>query len=104
MDFMGASLYIGRSYRLLNVLDEGNREALAIDVDLSLPSTRVVAVREALVAQHGPPHRLRCDNGPKFIAHAMHTWCEARGVKLAFIEPGKPNQSAYIERFNRSFR
>lgn len=104
MDFMGDSLYNGRSYRLLNVLDEGNREALAIEVDFSLPSTRVVAVLDDLVAQHGAPRQLRGDNGPKFIADAVRTWCEARGITLAYIEPGKPNQNAYIERFNRSFR
>ncbi len=104
MDFMGDSLYSGRSYRLLNVLDEGNREALAIEVDFSLPSTRVVAVLDDLVAQHGAPRQLRCDNGPEFIADAVRTWCEARGITLAYIEPGNPNQNAYIERFNRSFR
>lgn len=104
MDFMGDSLYSSRSYRLLNVLDEGNREALAIEVDFSLPSTRVVAVLDALVAHHGAPQQLRCDNGPEFIADAMRTWCDAHGITLAYIEPGKPNQNAYIERFNRSFR
>jgi putative transposase len=104
MDFMGDSLDSGRSYRLLNVLDEGNREALAIEVDFSLPSTRVVAVLDDLVAQHGAPRQLRCDNGPEFIAEAVRAWCEARGITLAHIEPGKPNQNAYIERFNRSFR
>jgi putative transposase len=104
MDFMGDSLYSGRSYRLLNVLDEGNREALAIEVDFSLPSPRVVAVLDELVAQYGAPRQLRCDNGPEFIADAVRTWCESHGITLAFIEPGKPNQNAYIERFNRSFR
>jgi putative transposase len=104
MDFMGDSLYSGRSYRLLNVLDEGNREALAIEVDVSLPSARVVALLEELVAQHGTPRQLRSDNGPEFIAEALRAWCEPRGIHLAFIEPGKPNQNAYIERFNRSFR
>ena len=104
MDFMGDSLSSGRSYRLLNVLGEGNREALAIEVDFSLPSTRVVAVLDDLVAQHGAPRQLRCDSGPEFIADALRTWCEAHGITLAYIEPGKPNQNVYIERFNRSFR
>ena len=104
MDFMGDSLYSGRSYRLLNVLDEGNREALAIEADFSLPSTRVVALLDDLVARHGAPRRLRCDNGPEFIAEALRAWCARRGIALAFIEPGKPNQNAYIERFNRTFR
>ncbi len=104
MDFMGDSLYSGRSYRLFNVLDEGNREALVIEVDVSLPSLRIVGVLEQLVAIHGTPRQLRCDNGPEFIAEALRTWCADRGIALAFIQPGKPNQNAYIERFNRSFR
>jgi len=93
MDFMGDSLYSGRSYRLLNVLDEGNREALAIEVDFSLPSTRVVALLDDLVARHGAPQRLRCDNGPEFIAEALRAWCAVRAIALAFIEPGKSSAS-----------
>ncbi len=81
MDFMGDSLYSGRSYRLLNVLDEGNREALAIEADFSLPSTRVVTVLDALVEQHGVPQQLRCDDGPELIADAMRTWCDAAGSR-----------------------
>lgn len=104
LDFMGDSLFNGRSYRLLNVLDEGNREALAIAVDVSLPSARVVEVLDELVMQHGAPRQLRCDNGPEFLAEALRTWCEQHGIRRAFIQPGKPNQNAYIERFNRSFR
>src|SRR5690606_16838140 len=76
LDFMGDTLYDGRCYRLLTVLDEGNREALAIEVGTSLPSVRVVQVLEQLVAVHGAPGRLRCDNGPEFIAHALARWCE----------------------------
>ena len=86
------------------MLDEGNREALAIEVDFSLPSTRVVAVLDHLIAQHGAPRQLRCENGPESIADALRTWCETHGIVLAHIEPGKPNQNAYIERFNRSVR
>ena len=67
MDFMGDSLYSGRAYRRFNVLDEGNREALAIEVDVSLPSARVIAVREPRCAMHGRPRQLRCDNGPEFL-------------------------------------
>mgnify|MGYP002777148869 FL=1 len=104
MDFMGDTLYGGRAYRVLNVLDEGNREALAIEVDVSLPSARVVAVLDQLVAVHGAPRQLRSDNGPEFIAEALRVWAEQHGITLAFIEAGKPNQNAYIERFNRTFR
>ncbi len=104
MDFMGDTLYNARSYRIFNVLDEGNREALAIEVDVSLPSERVVAVLDQLVAIHGAPRRLRCDNGPEFLAETLRAWCEQHGIEQRFIQPGKPNQNAYIERFNRSYR
>jgi putative transposase len=104
MDFMGDTLYSARRYRILNVIDEGNREALAIEVDVSLPSERVLAVLEQLVAIHGAPRRIRCDNGPEFVAAAVQEWCAARGIALLFIQPGKPNQNAYVERFNRSYR
>ncbi len=104
MDFMGDTLYDGRPYRLFNVLDEGNRECLAIEVDFSLPSARIIQVLTQLITLHGVPRRVRCDNGPEFIAEALREWCEAHGILLQFIQPGKPNQNAYIERFNRSFR
>ena len=68
LDFMGDTLYNRRCYRTLNVLDEGNREGLAIEIDTSLPSGRVIALLDQLVAIHGTPGRLRCDNGPEFIA------------------------------------
>lgn len=104
LDFMGDTLYDGRCYRTLNVLDEGNREGLAIEVDTSLPSARVVQVLDQLVAMHGVPTRLRCDNGPEFVAAALADWCAERGITLQHIQPGKPNQNAFIERFNRTYR
>ena len=104
MDFMRDTLYDGRAFRILHVLDEGNREALAIEVDVSLPCARVVAVLDQLVAMHGVPRRLRVDNGPEFIALELQQWCARHHVPLAFIQPGKPNQNAYVERFNRSYR
>ena len=104
MDFMGDTLYCARRYRTFNVIDEGNRESLAIEIDVSLPSARVLAVLEQLVAMHGAPRRIRCDNGPEFIAETVRAWCAHHGIALVFIQPGKPNQNAYIERFNRSYR
>ena len=99
-----AILYDGRQYRVFNVLDEGNRECLAIEVDTSLPSVRLTHVLDQLIAMYGTPRRLRCDNGPEFIAGTLRDWCDTHGVLLPFIQPGKPNQNAYIERFNRSYR
>ncbi len=104
LDFMGDTLYDGRCDRTLNVLDEGNREALAIEISTSLPSVRVVQVLEQLVAMHGTPAMLRVDNGPEFIAEALVQWCEAHGIVLHHIQPGKPNQNAFIERFNKTYR
>ena len=104
LDFMGDTLYDGRRYRTLNVLDKGNREALAIEISGSLPSRRVVQLLEQLVALHGAPTMLRCDNGPELIAAVLTTWCDARGIVLHHFEPGKPNQNAFIERFNKTYR
>jgi putative transposase len=104
LDFMHDALYDGRRFRTLNVLDEGNREGLAIEVGTSLASGRVVAVLEQLVAQHGAPQALRCDNGPELISQALTDWCVAQGIALRHIQPGKPDQNAFIERFNRTYR
>ena len=104
VDFMSDTLYDGRRFRTLNVIDEGNREALAVEVATSLPGARVVSVLEQLVAIHGAPRAVRCDNGPELVSQALHDWAERRGVALHFIQPGKPNQNASIERFNRTDR
>ena len=79
-------------------------EGLAIEIDTSLPSGRVIALLDQLVAIHGTPGRLRCDNGPEFIATALEEWCAAHRVTLQHIQPGKPNQNAFIERFNKTYR
>ncbi len=104
LDFMHDSLYDGRVFRTLNVLDQGNREGLAIDVGFSLPSRRVIALLEELVALHGAPVTLRLDNGPEFLAPALTSWADAHGISLDFIQPGKPAQNAFIERFNQTYR
>ena len=104
IDFMHDRLYDSRPFRTFNVLDEGNREALAIEVATSLPSWRILAVLDELIALHGAPAALRLDNGPEFIAEAVAVWAAAHGIALRFIQPGKPDQNAYIERFNRTYR
>lgn len=103
-DFMSDALYNGVWFRTFNVLDDFNREALAIEIDSSLPSRRLVRVFEQLKAERGLPDVLRTDNGPEFLGEAFLSWCEANGILIDYIEPGKPNQNAYIERFNRSYR
>lgn len=104
LDFMHDALYDGRRFRVLNVLDEANREGLAVEIGTSLASVRVVALWEQLVAQHGAPQALRGDNGPELIAQALTLWCEDRGITIRDIQPGKPDQNAFIERFNRTYR
>ena len=104
IDFMHDALYGGRRFRTLNVLDEGNREGLAIEVGASIPATRVTRVLSQLVALYGRPDRLRLDNGPELTSQALTEWCGQRGIGLQYIQPGKPVQNAFIERFNRTYR
>lgn len=104
IDYMCDTLYDGRRYRILNVIDEGNREGLAIDIGVSLPSVRLVALLDQLRAVHGTPKALRVDNGPELTSTALSDWCERHHVALRFIQPGKPQQNAFMERFNRTYR
>ncbi len=104
MDFMSDCLYAGRRFRTLNIVDDFNREVLAIEVDLSLTAERVVRVLNRLSEWRGLPQAIRVDNGPEFISCALADWADDHEVELKFIQPGKPTQNAYIERFNRSFR
>jgi putative transposase len=104
LDFMHDALYGGRRFRTLNVLDEGNRQGLAIDVGTSIPSARVVRLMEQLIEVYGRPAAVRVDNGPELTAQAFVDWCEQQAIELRYIQPGKPDQNAYIERFNRSYR
>lgn len=104
MDFMNDSLVSGRKFRVLNLLDDFNREALAIEVDTSLRAERVIRVLNQVIQWRGKPQRIRVDNGPEFISSKLGLWCEEQGIHLQFIQPGKPSQNAYIERFNGSFR
>jgi putative transposase len=104
MDFMSDALYGGRKFRTLNVLDEGNREALAIEAATSIPSVRVIRVLEELVTVPGRPGALRVDNGPELISEAFLAWCQEQRIDVRHIQPGKPDQNAFIERFNRSYR
>ena len=104
LDFMADALYHGRHFRTLNVIDEGNREALAIEIGTSIPSARVIRVLDDLIRLYGRPARLRVDNGPELTAEAFVEWCAAQGIAIGYIQPGKPDQNAFIERFNRTFR
>jgi putative transposase len=104
MDFMHDQLSDGRSYRLFNVIDDFNREGLAIDVDLSLPAERVKRSLDQIIEWRGKPKRIRSDNGPEYISHTLAEWAKQNGIELMFIQPGNPQQNAYVERFNRTVR
>ncbi len=104
VDFMHDALYSGRRFRTLNVLDEANREGLAIEAGTSIPATRVVRVLEQLIEIYGQPTAIRCDNGPELIAGVFTDWAESREIEILHIQPGKPDQNAFIERFNRTYR
>ena len=103
-DFMSDALWDGPRFRTFNVVDDFNREALAIVIDFNLPAARVVRELDQIAAVRGYPLKLRLDNGPEFIAVAVAEWAEDHGVTLEFIKPGKPMQNGFIERFNRSYR
>ena len=104
MDFMHDSLGDARSYRLFNVIDDYNREALGIEVDLSLPAARVIRSLERIIEWRGKPEGIRCDNGPEYLSAQLTRWAKQQCIKLNYIQPGKPQQNAYIERFNRTVR
>lgn len=104
MDFMSDTLSDGRTFRTFNVLDDYNREGLGVEVDLSLPSARVVRSLEQIIQWRGKPAALRCDNGPEYLSQTLVDWATKQRITLLYIQPGKPNQNAYVERFNRTAR
>lgn len=104
MDFMHDALGDGRAFRLFNVLDDFNREGLAIEVDLSLPSVRVIRALEQVIEWRGKPKVIRCDNGPEYVSGALLSWAAKQQIRIEYIQPGKPQQNAYVERFNRTVR
>ena len=103
MDFMSDSFEDGRKLRVLNVIDDYNRESLAIEGSLSMPSARVIRVLERL-EEVGLPEYIRTDNGPEFISKEYKEWCKTKGVTPIYASPGTPTENAYVERFNRLFR
>lgn len=104
MDFMSDSMIHGRKFRTLNVMDDCSREALAIEVDTSLSSKRVIRVLERIIAERGKPEYIRTDNGPEFTSKDIELWAKEKEIIIQYIQPGKPMQNGYIERFNRLYR
>lgn len=104
MDFVSDGFVDGRRLRCLNIVDDFTKECLAIEVDTSLPGKRVVGVLERLAEFRGLPKSVTVDNGPEFISKALDEWAYRQQLSLRFIEPGKPQQNAYVESFNGKFR
>lgn len=104
MDFMSDSMVGNRKFRTLNVMDDCSREVLAIEIDTSLSSKRVIRTLERIIEQRGTPIAIRTDNGPEFTSKDLELWSIDKGINIQFIQPGKPMQNGYIERFNRLYR
>lgn len=104
MDFMADRLGDGRQFRLLNVLDDFNREGLGIEIDFSLPAERVVRALNRIIEWPGKPLAIRVDNGPEYVSSTLTIWAEKQGIALTYIQPGKPQQNAFVERYNRTVR
>lgn len=104
MDFMSDSMVGNRKFRTLNVMDDCSREALAIEVDTSLSSKRVIRTLDRIIEQRGKPTAIRTDNGPEFTSKELELWAIEKDITIQFIQPGKPMQNGYIERFNRLYR
>jgi putative transposase len=104
MDFMRATLADGRAFRVFTLVDAFTREALAIEVDHSLPGARVVRTLDTVAVRRPAPSTIVIDNGTKFTGRVLDAWAYRRGVALHFIAPGKPVQNAYIESFNGRLR
>lgn len=104
LDFMEDRLLTRRKVRALTIEDRLSREGLAVDIDFSLTSRRVIRTLDDIAAVRDYPKRLRVDNGPENTAMAMLTWSIEHNVELHFIDPGKPSQNAWIESFNARVR
>ena len=104
MDFVHDQLVDGRCFRVLNIIDDFTREALATEVNTSLSGRRVARVLDALAVTRGLPKIIRCDNGTEFTSKAMQAWAIRHDVRLDFSAPGKPTQNAYVESFNGRMR
>jgi putative transposase len=103
-DFVSDALWSGRRFRTFNVMDDFNREALRIEIDTNLPARRIVRALDELIELRGKPAALRMDNGPELISDELEKWARRHGVERRFIQPGRPMQNGFVERFNRTYR
>ncbi len=104
IDFMSDATSDGRKFRTFNVLDDFNRQALGIRISRSFPSTKVIKILDDIAMWRGYPKFIRSDNGPEYLSKVFADWAKAHSIIIKYIQPGKPAQNAYIERFNRTYR
>lgn len=104
VDFMSDVLSYGYKFRTFNVIDDYNREGLLIAPGSSLPANKIIILLDQAALIRGYPNMIRTDNGPEFRSAIFRSWALKRKILLHYIQPGKPAQNAYIERFNRTYR
>ena len=104
LDFMSDALHNGRRFRTFNVIDDYNREALLVAPSYSLPAQRVTQLLEQVALTRGYPATIRVDHGPEFESNEFKSWAKEHHILIHFIQPGKPAQNGFIERFNRTYR
>lgn len=104
MDFMSDGMVGGRKFRTFNIIDDSTREVLAIEVDTSISAQRVIRTLNRVIEREGKPEAIRVDNGPEFTAIVFSLWAKENGIEIQYIQPGKPMQNGFIERFNRIYR
>lgn len=104
MDFIHDTLLNGTKFRTLNIIDDFNREALRITIDTSISGKHVIRELDKLIEWRGTPERIRVDNGPEFTSYVFREWAKDKEIEIQYIQPGKPVQISFIERFNRTYR
>ena len=104
LDFMSDSLQSKRKFRVLNIMDDFNRKAISVEADFSMTSNHLIDAMQRAIHENGKPKKVRCDNGPEFISSTFSDWCKTNGIEIQYIQPGRPMQNGFIERFNRTFR
>lgn len=104
IDFMSDALFNSRRFRTLNIIDDYNRKSIWIEIGLSIGAIHMTDLLEWIVKERGKPKAIRTDNGPEFTRSVFTNWCHRHRIEIRYIQPGKPTQNAFIERFNRSYR
>jgi putative transposase len=104
IDFVSDTLECGRRFRVLDILDDFDRSAVAQEISMSMPGERIIRLLEKVIWMKGKPENIRCDNGPEFLSNKFQDWCKANNINIKYTQPGCPTQNSYVERFNGSYR